>query len=271
VIEEKNVTNQDAAQALLREVCNHERAGLLTDIDGTISELVSHPEDAVVERRTQRALSKLTEDFVLVGAVSGRASEDARKIVGLDNLVYSGNHGMEIWRNNSLEQSPLAARYTPTITELLGRLITPQRFPEIFIEHKGLTASVHYRNTDDSERVKKVLLDEIEPLADDLGLRVTEGQMVIEIRPPVELSKGTSVLELIDVYDLQGLIYLGDDTTDVDAFRSLRDRREQTGFSYYSIGVIRDTTPPEVVEFSDATVSGVDGVITLLERCGGGD
>jgi trehalose 6-phosphate phosphatase len=261
------VTGDETARNLMHKLCVCQRPGLLTDIDGTISELVAHPEEAVVEDRAKAALSRIADRFELVGAVTGRSAEDALTLVGLENIVYSGNHGMEIWRNGKLEQSPVAARFTPKITELLDRLELPRKYPEIFIEHKGLTASIHYRNTDDPERAKELLLHEVHQLAEDLGLKITEGQMVIEVRPPVDLSKGTSVLELIEKFALDGLVYLGDDSTDVDAFRSLGELRRQTGRAFYSIGVMRDSTPPEVSEFADASVSGVSGVIDVLEAC----
>jgi trehalose 6-phosphate phosphatase len=267
VDEEWDVTGEDLARNLMNELCTCERPGLLTDIDGTISELVAHPEDAVVEDRARAALSRIAERFELVGAVTGRAAEDALNIVCLNQLTYSGNHGMEIWHNGKLEQSPVAARFTPKITQLLDRLDTPRKYPEIFVEHKGLTASIHYRNAENPERAKELLLREVNPQADELGLKITEGQMVIEVRPPVNLSKGTSVIELIDTFNLDGLVYIGDDSTDVDAFRSLDERRKQTGMAFYSIGVIRDSTPPEVSEFANATVSGVGGVIDVLEAC----
>jgi trehalose 6-phosphate phosphatase len=241
--------------------------GMLTDIDGTISEISSHPDTATVEEDAREALSGLTQKLTLVGAVSGRSAEDARNLVGLDEIVYSGNHGMEIWRNGRLEKSPIASRYTPRITTLLDQLEITKRIAELYVEHKGLTASIHYRGVDEPKKVETELLQEVESAAAEHELLVTRGRMVVEIRPPVDISKGTSVLELIDEYQLDGLIYIGDDVTDVDAFRAIRDRRATTGKHYYSIGVKSDATPEEVINLADSLVTGVGGVVNLLRVC----
>jgi trehalose 6-phosphate phosphatase len=261
------VNTSDSASNLFKLVCQSPPAGVLTDIDGTISEIVAHPEWATVSEETRVALSSLTSQFALVGAVSGRSAEDARNLVGLDGLVYSGNHGMEIWRNGRLEQSPLAARYSPHIEELLSELTITRRVPGLFVENKGLTASIHFRTTSDPAVLEQELLDEVYGLAKKHGLRITQGRMVVEIRPPVELSKGTSVLEIIDEYQLEGLVYLGDDVTDIDAFKALRQRRLETGKPYVAIGVESSGTPEDVINTSDATVNGVEGVVALLRSC----
>ncbi|TVR75761.1 MAG: trehalose-phosphatase, partial [Sphaerobacteraceae bacterium] len=86
------------------------------------------------------------------------------------------------------------------------------------------------------------------------------------VRPPVELSKGTSVAELAAEYELDGLIYLGDDVTDVDAFRALARIRTEQGLEFHSVGVRNDPTPQEVIDYADAMVDGVQGVIELLQQ-----
>jgi trehalose 6-phosphate phosphatase len=249
---------------LIRLVRDNGPSGILTDIDGTISHIAGHPDAATVEPRARNALALLSGQFQLVGAVSGRSANDAKEIVGLDSLVYSGNHGMEIWRDGRLEQSPKALRYVPIITEMLHRLQIVHEVPELFVENKGLTASIHYRGVSDPEKIERELIAEVEEQAREHDLRITRGHMVVEIRPPVELSKGTSVLELIDEYELCSLMYIGDDITDVDAFTALRAKREEQGRHFYSVGVLEERTPEPVLENADALVSGVEGVIALL-------
>jgi trehalose 6-phosphate phosphatase len=258
--------DEHSAIELLRIVRDQTCGGLLTDIDGTISEISQHPADATVSIAAREALQNISQQLCLVGAVSGRSAEEARQLVGLDSLVYSGNHGMELWRNGSLEQSPLAVKYVPLVRKLLGSLKSPVGLEGIFVEDKHLTASIHYRNAADPEHAEQFLAEEILEKAQSLGLKVTRGRMVIEIRPPVELNKGTSVIELAEEYQLNGLVYLGDDVTDVDAFVALRERRQQTGGHFYAIGVESDDTPASVVENADALVNGVDGVLELLNQ-----
>ncbi len=253
------------AQELLSLVMQQSPAGVLTDIDGTISRIAGHPDEAIVEDKARNALARVTRQFALVGAVSGRSAEEAHALVGLDELVYSGNHGMEIWRDGNLEQSPLALEYAPKITALLDALQLPAEDDRLYVENKVLTASIHYRALEGDEQTERLLLEEVTRHAEASGLCVTHGQKVVEIRPPVELTKGTAVVDLIRKYRLAALLYLGDDVTDVDAFKSLRDLRTRSGGHFYAIGVSGEATPESVRQNADAMVDGVDGVIELLE------
>lgn len=258
------MVNPESADRLFRLVLDNPPSGILTDIDGTISRIAPHPDEALVEPDARTALARLTKRVAVVGAVSGRSAGDALKLVGLNSLVYSGNHGMEIWRDGQLEQSPLALRYAPRITEALARFEEINRDGELYLENKGLTASIHFRGASNPEATAERILPVIERLAVEYDLVVTHGRMVFELRPPVELSKGTSVLELMSQYRLESVIYLGDDVTDVDAFDALRSRRAELGGHTYGIGVKGESTPIAVAERADALVSGVEGVIELL-------
>ncbi|MEX2425974.1 MAG: trehalose-phosphatase [Thermomicrobiaceae bacterium] len=261
---EHSMIKSVSAIELLRLVLENPPSGILTDIDGTISKIAPHPDQAIVEPDARTALASLAHRVVLVGAVSGRSALDARQLVGLDDLVYSGNHGMEVWRDGNLEQSPLALKYTPRIADALARFDGKHPDDGLYLENKGLTASIHFRGASNPEATAARILPAIERLATEYELVVTHGRMVFELRPPVELSKGTSVLDLMDDYRLESLIYLGDDLTDVDAFDALRARRADVGGHAYGIGVKGESTPIEVLERADAFVSGVEGAIELL-------
>ncbi len=251
---------------LLQRVLDCSRPGILTDIDGTISGIAPSPDAAFVEPDARDALRELSQRLALTGAVTGRAANDARKLVGIDELVYSGNHGMELWRDGELQRSPLALRYEPEITRVLESIRSTLQFDGMLIENKVLTASIHYRGVADPEKVEAAILVELERLIAPGALNITRGRKVIEVRPPVELSKGTSVAELAAEYELDGLIYLGDDVTDVDAFRALTKLRSEKGLEFHSVGVRNDPTPQQVIDNADAMVDGVQGVIELLQQ-----
>jgi trehalose 6-phosphate phosphatase len=253
------------ARQLVDTVLSCSRPGILTDIDGTISQIAPSPEAATVESAARAALCSLSDRLALTGAITGRAALDAFRMVGLEGLVYSGNHGMELWRNGELEQSATALRYQPAINRVLDTLSAPSRLNGLVVENKGLTASIHYRAADNPELAESEILAELDSLIVDDELVITRGRKVIELRPPVELSKGTSVIELAKMYQLDGLIYFGDDVTDVDAFKALSSHRTQRNVHFYSIGVRNDPTPQAVIDHADALVDGVEGVVTLLE------
>ena len=90
-------TNGDARAALLEALrADPARTAILTDIDGTLAPIVERPEQAAVPERASRLLARLSELYGLVGCVSGRRAEDARRMVGVDSISYAGNHGLEL-------------------------------------------------------------------------------------------------------------------------------------------------------------------------------
>jgi trehalose 6-phosphate phosphatase len=254
------------ATEIIRSTLAVRPCGLMTDIDGTISRIAHHPDAATVDPDARIALDALASRIDVVAAISGRSAMDARSMVGLDSLVYSGNHGMEIWSNGRLEQSSAANVYVERVGELLRKLERKIDVEGVYFENKRLTGSIHVRETSDPVEAERVILEQAKRLADELDLRVTRGRMVIEIRPPIDLNKGTSVNDLIVRYDLESAVYLGDDVTDVDAFRALRRFRESREKPYYAIGVTGPETPEEVIDHADVLVDGVDGVTEFLNR-----
>lgn len=243
------------------------RAGLFSDIDGTISPIAATPGQAVVDPGCRDALRALATHLALVAVVSGRAVADARRMVNLSGIVYVGNHGFEVWRDGSLWYPAELHGYPKLLDGLRDRLTPLLQRKGILFEHKGPTASIHYRNAADPEGTRLALLDAIgrDPVAG--RVRVTEGRMVVEIRPLVERNKGIAVADLIRAHGLSGAVYLGDDRTDLDAFRSLHALQKQgTLASAVAVGVRGAETPADVLTTADVIVDGMEGVRGLLSR-----
>jgi trehalose-phosphatase len=200
---------------------------LLLDVDGTLSPIAPRPEDAVVPPETQRVVEQLAATpNVHVAVVSGRAAADARRIVHAGGVWVIGNHGIETAAPN---EPPLArddvAAFADRIALAADRARAISESMEgIIVENKQWTLSVHYRLA--HRRVVPALRAQIELIADDLGLRLTRGKEVLEIRPPVEVDKGTAAVALADrlgaLHDEASILSAGDDRTDEDMFRSLR-------------------------------------------------
>ena len=209
----------------LRKAIERPRLGLITDVDGTISPIVDEPDEARVTPRSLELLADLHAKMTLTAIISGRSAQDVHQRVGLPGLVYVGNHGMEQWQDGGVHISAKATAYranlsaaTPEIKKLFVR---GMRF-----EDKGTTLSVHYRQTDNPEQVGKELTPSMQRIAEKYSLHLTQGRMVFEFRPPVEIDKGTAFESLVKTYQLEAALYLGDDTTDVAAFHSARRLRE---------------------------------------------
>jgi len=201
---------------------------LLLDVDGTLAPIVAHPVLAQVPDATRRTIASLvTRPGVTVILVSGRAAHDARRVVGVERVWTVGNHGAElIDPNGDTTVDPEVSRYAEAMArtaQTLEPLVAA--ITGVILENKTWTLSVHYRAAD--ERVVPRLRGVVEGVAAQYGLLVTEGKKVLEIRPPVAVDKGTAIARL--VRDLGGLsadasvLFAGDDVTDEDAFRFLRE------------------------------------------------
>lgn len=201
---------------------------LLSDYDGTLTPIVSRPEEALLDlsvREKLQALSRKTD--VSVGVISGRPMAEIKSMVSLDGIYYAGNHGLEI-QGPGIDYINETARVTkPLMKELAGEFTKAlENIDGIIVENKEFSLSVHYRLVDEHEEntVAETFRRLTRPLLNENRIRVTSGKKVYEIRPPVAWHKGKAV-EVI-IRELKSnrnpeqmlTIYMGDDTTDEDAF-----------------------------------------------------
>ena len=200
----------------------HRPACVFTDIDGTLSPIVADPAAATVPDTTRAALQALAERLSVV-ALTGRSVADARRIVGLDMLVYSGNHGAEWWEDGVASIEPAAAGYVPRVRRIAEAVENGIGTPGVLLEEKGASLSVHYRNTREPEAARSDILGFLDAHAE--GMAIHEGKMVVEVRPPVRLSKGEAVRSFIKRNGLASALVLGDDRTDAEAFAVVREMR----------------------------------------------
>jgi len=204
------------------------RAAVFLDYDGTLTPIVAHPDLAVLAPQAGEAMQRLGR-VATVAVVSGRALASVRALVGLDDIVYAGNHGFEIRGPGGTALSYEVGREFLTdvarVREVLEERVEP--IPGAWVEDKAHSLSVHYRQTPE-ERVADVEAAVDAALADAPRLRKHHGKMVFEIRPRIEWDKGRAVLWLLEALGLEGAevlpFYVGDDVTDEDAFRALAGR-----------------------------------------------
>jgi trehalose 6-phosphate phosphatase len=196
---------------------------LFLDYDGTLVPIKKSPELAVLHP-LRRKLLKSLRDKVFLSIVSGRALLEIKKFVGIDNIDYIGNHGLEISCKHWHWVHPQAKRINPILKDALRRIsLKTKDLQGVFIEDKGVTGSIHYRRLAPKmcNPLKKIIHEEVG--FGNRGLKITEGKRVFEIRPKVEWDKGKAVLKLIRWLNLKETplsIYVGDDETDEDAFRA---------------------------------------------------
>jgi len=201
------------------------RLVLLLDFDGTLAPIVDRPEDARPLPEAIHAIEALrARGDVDIAVVSGRGLADARELSGLRGIAFAGNHGMEIEGPDVSEVHDEAAAARPALERVRDSLLADlENVAGSIVEDKGLTLSIHYRMTSDSDadRVRDAVRSATENIEE---LRVTKGKKVLEIRPNVDWHKGRAVEFLLDHLRPPAgapVLYLGDDTTDEDAFRAL--------------------------------------------------
>ena len=233
----------DADELLERLREEPRRAAIILDVDGVLAPIVDRPEDSRVPEETREELRRLAGRYALVACVSGRTSDDARRIVGLDELVYVGEHGLEL--------DPEAPRWRERVRAFADDVSWP-------VEDKGLSLSFHYRTAEDPEAAEAYLLGAAER-ARDAGLVPRFGRMVLEVRPPLETNKGTAVRYLLEQRGLERALYAGDDTTDLDAFRALDEIEWGV-----RVGVVSDEGPRGLAEAADVVVHSPVELVDLL-------
>lgn len=207
------------------------------DIDGTLAPLASTPGAAEIPPETRALLTALTQRRnVHLAFVTGRAAPDGRRLADVPNSWVIGNHGLELIDPGgavrvNLEVEPYSRRVARAFASLRVEI---GDIPGVLLEDKLWTLSIHYR------LVERHRLPELTRIVTKVAatqrLRLTHGKEVYEMRPHVDVNKGTATLALAKTLgfasseasasngSVGSLFYAGDDLTDEDAFRLLRER-----------------------------------------------
>jgi len=248
--------------------CDPSRAAVLLDIDGTLAPIVRHAADAHVPEATRALLIQIAGRYRVVGCVSGRRATTARQIVAIGTIAYVGNHGGELLRPRATrpDVDPELAAWTARVREFAARADTSElQRMRVRSEDKDTIAAFHWRGAPDEQTAAQAV-HEIARQAEAEGFAVHWGRKVLEVRPPVALDKGLGIATLLRGAEVTAAMYVGDDTTDLDAFRGLRTLVDDGDLaSALCVAVSSDEAPPELAREADLTVDGPAGVRRLLE------
>lgn len=205
---------------------------LLTDFDGTLSDLAPTPEAACLSEAVQADVTALAAlDSVTFGVVSGRRLDDVAARVGRAAEFVAGLHGLEIVGPGHVFRHPVLDSIAPVIGRLADQSATSLAWcPGVHLENKTYALTCHVRQApvDLAERV----LDDFEAIAEpeiQSGvLKILSGSMAAELLPAVDWHKGRACWWIRDLLRARlsapvALVYLGDDRTDEDAFAVLDD------------------------------------------------
>jgi alpha,alpha-trehalase len=204
------------------------RLAVFLDYDGTLTPIVSQPEDAWLSDSMRQTLQALAARVPVVAILSGRDLDDVRRRVNIDSIVYAGSHGFDIAGPGFRRE--LGADYLAGLDtaekELHAALdgISGAR-----MERKRFSIAAHYRNVNEND-VPRVEQAVGEVAMRHRKLRRINGKRVYELLPDVAWDKGKAVIWLLETLGLESRsggirpIYIGDDRTDEDAFRALEQR-----------------------------------------------
>ena len=198
------------------------------DYDGTLTPIVATPDLAILSGEMREVVQKLSKNYK-VSSVSGRATDDVRRKVQIDNIFYAGSHGFEIVDpQGGVRITEEAQAVTGLIDEVHAKLSGQLKdIKGALVEHVKYTISVHYRLVSEEdfpiiEKAVENILKEYPPL------RKTEGKKVFEIRPKIDWDKGKAVEWILHVLgytpEKHFAVYIGDDVTDEDAFAALKSK-----------------------------------------------
>jgi trehalose 6-phosphate phosphatase len=243
-------------------------SAILLDVDGVLAPIVEQPDDAHMPETTRRPLIEIAKRYGTVACVSGRRASDARRIVSLGSIAYLGSHGSEVLRAGTIapeldrELQAWTRRVQGFTHDAFGTELKDLR---VRLEDKEAIAAFHWRGVPDEEGAQQAVA-EVARRAEDAGFVTHWGKKVLEIRPPVRIDKGAGIVRLLRDADLAAAMYVGDDLTDVDAFRGLDELREKGVVRHtIKVGVASDEGPPELEREADVMVDGTAGVRELLQ------
>lgn len=213
----------------MNKIKQYPRIALFLDFDGTLVPIQKDPSMCVLSGEMKEQLKSLADSVrIYITIISGRSLSDIKRMAGIRNICYGGNHGLVISGSDMTYVHPEALSAKPFI-EKAARMLSKAiaGIEGAWIERKKFTASLHYRSVcrRDVLSVKKAFYKIIPELLGERKLAVIKGKMVLELAPDASWSKGSAALWILN--NLKGKylpVYIGDDWTDENAFKALNKK-----------------------------------------------
>jgi trehalose 6-phosphate phosphatase len=247
----------------------HSPPGLAFDIDGTLSPIAPTPDEARVDPGILPLLEK-AKKYAHVAILTGRSIDDGAGMLNMDGLTYIGTHGLE-WSDglpwlHPVEIMPEALAYSEPGKYLLDLVeYHLSELPGVIVQRKRIGGTIHYRLAPDPLQTRQKLLSLLEQPAQQVHMKLSEGKLAVEIRVPLPVHKGCAIRTFLERYNLNAMIFAGDDRTDLDAVMEIGRMRAE-GTAALSIVVQHHDTLPELLTQADIVVQEVAGMVDLFHE-----
>jgi trehalose 6-phosphate phosphatase len=244
------------------------------DFDGTLSPIVPDPAAAVIHPDGPDTLVALAAQVRAVAVVTGRPARQAVELGELADvgtrlapaatLQVLGQYGNERWDSRT---GAFTSRRTPpglaALKAELPRLLEESDAAGAFVEDKGLAVAVHTRRLPDAQEAFVRLEEALSDAAERHGLALEPGRLVLEVRAP-GMHKGLALRTAVAEADAGGVMFLGDDLGDLEAFEAARDLRDH---GLPALLVCSGSDEEEALaDIADLVVDGPDGVMAFLRQ-----
>ncbi len=222
-----------ARWSYVKKRIGNKRIALFLDYDGTLTPIAASPDKAVIPPKIKELLKRLSKNKKCTPVIiTGRSLKDIKKKTGLKNIIYAGNHGLQIEGPNIKFRAPVPPHYRIILQKIKKKLNERlSGIKGVLLEDKGLSLSIHYRlvNKKYAPIVKTSFYEVAAPYRKSGKIKTKTGKKVLEIRPAVKWDKGKAVLWLLQRLPAPGSnpfipVYIGDDSTDEDAFKALKTK-----------------------------------------------
>jgi trehalose 6-phosphate phosphatase len=267
----KDILNYMPASDDLKSVLAQRPLGLVFDIDGTLSPMAPTSDEARLYAGVAPLLERARER-AHVAIMTGRAINDGARMVNVEGLTYIGTHGLE-WSDglpslHPVQVVPEALQYIEPGTYLLD--LVEQRLPRlpgVYVQRKRVGGTLHYRLSADQEQARRDILAILEEPARQVNMRLREGKKMVEVLASLAVDKGQALRRFVEHFQVQGVVFAGDDQTDLDAVLEVeRLREEKKVVAGLSIVVQHADTLPVLLEHADMVVQEVGGMVDLLRK-----
>jgi trehalose 6-phosphate phosphatase len=236
------------------------RSGLVLDFDGVLSPIVEDPTVSAIPERVAATLARLAPELGLLAVLSGRPVEFLAGRVRVSGVRLLGSYGIEQIQDGVRRIDPEAKKWLGPVQEASRTLRDSlAAAPGIRVEDKSVSVAVHWRQAPDRAAAAGDVRRVTARIAAETGLRLEPGKLVEELRPPLDVDKGSAISALMASEKLTTVAYAGDDLGDIPALLAVREAG-----GYALVVDHGPETDPRLLELADQTCDGTEGFAAWL-------